>query len=278
MSQTLDLAAYQERFPSLAFADLGEGVLEITLAKPGRLNAADADMHRDLSRVFRAAGEDEAVSVVLVRGEGGQFSAGGDFSLIEDMIADDETWIRVFEEARELVYGLLDCRAPVVAAIEGVAVGAGLAVALLADVSVAGDSARLLDGHVKLGVAAGDHSVIVWPLLIGMARAKYHLLTNTPIRGRDAADMGLVSLAVADDEVLERAKTIAFSLARGSRTAVRFTKQALNNWIRLAGPAFDASLAMEFMGFRLADIREGLAALKEKRQPVFPSVSRGPRR
>ncbi len=274
MRRGIAIAGYEERFPSLGFADLGEGILAITLAKPGRLNAADADMHRDLSRVFRAAGEDEAVSVVLVRGEGGQFSAGGDFSLIEEMIADDDTWIRVFDEARELVYGIIDCRAPVVAAIEGVAVGAGLAVALLADISVAGESARLLDGHVKLGVAAGDHAVIIWPLLIGMARAKYHLLTNTPVRGREAAEMGLVSLAVPDEEVVARAEEIAFQLARGSRTAVRFTKQALNNWIRLAGPAFDASLAMEFMGFRLADIREGLAALKDKRPPRFPSAGR----
>lgn len=272
MARALAIASYEERFPALAFADRGAGVLEIRLARPGRLNAADADMHRDLSRVFRAAGEDEAVSVVLVRGEGGQFSAGGDFSLIEEMIADDDAWIRVFDEARELVYGIIDCRAPVVAAVEGVAVGAGLAVALLADISVAGESARLLDGHVKLGVAAGDHSVIIWPLLIGMARAKYHLLTNTPIRGREAAAMGLVSLAVPDEEVVAKAEEIAFGLARGSRTAVRFTKQALNNWIRLAGPAFDASLAMEFMGFRLADIREGLAALKDKRPPRFPSA------
>lgn len=269
MSAAISLDDYHEAFPSLGFADLGDGILEMVLAAEGRLNAADADMHRDLSRVWRTVDEDAAVRVVLVRGEGGNFSAGGDFSLIEEMIADDATLLRVWREARDLVYALIDCDTPVVAAIEGVAVGAGLAVALLSDISVAGRSARLLDGHVKLGVAAGDHSVIIWPLLVGMAKAKYHLLTNTPIRGDEAEEMGLVSLAVADEEVRDRALEVARRLTAGSASAVRFTKYALNNWLRLAGPSFDTSLALEFLGFRLPDIREGLQAVREKRRPRF---------
>jgi enoyl-CoA hydratase len=244
-------------------------VLEIVLAKSGRLNAADAAMHRDLAQVWRAIDLDPEVRVVLVRGEGAHFSAGGDFTLIEEMIADEAALVRVWKEASDLVYNLIDCSKPVVSAIRGVAVGAGLAVALLADVSIAGRKARILDGHTRLGVAAGDHAVIIWPLLCGLAKARYYLLTNQPLSGEEAERIGLVAKCVDDDKVLETALETAKALARGSATAVRWTKHALNNWLRLAGPSFDASLALEFLGMRLGDVKEGLSAVKAKRDPNF---------
>jgi enoyl-CoA hydratase len=244
-------------------------VLEIVLAKSGRLNAADAAMHRDLAQVWRAIDLDPEVRAVLVRGEGAHFSAGGDFTLIEEMIADEAALVRVWKEASDLVYNLIDCSKPVVSAIRGVAVGAGLAVALLADVSIAGRKARILDGHTRLGVAAGDHAVIIWPLLCGLAKARYYLLTNQPLSGEEAERIGLVAKCVDDDKVLETALETAKILARGSPTAVRWTKHALNNWLRLAGPSFDASLALEFLGMRLGDVKEGLSAIKAKRDPNF---------
>jgi enoyl-CoA hydratase len=244
-------------------------VLEIVLAKSGRLNAADAAMHRDLAQVWRAIDLDPEVRAVLVRGEGAHFSAGGDFTLIEEMIADEAALVRVWKEASDLVYNLIDCSKPVVSAIRGVAVGAGLAVALLADVSIAGRKARILDGHTRLGVAAGDHAVIIWPLLCGLAKARYYLLTNQPLSGEEAERIGLVAKCVDDDKVLETALETAKALARGSATAVRWTKHALNNWLRLAGPSFDASLALEFLGMRLGDVKEGLSAVKAKRDPNF---------
>jgi len=265
----IDLDSYRERFASLSFTAPAEGVLEIVLAKDERLNAADAAMHRDLSRIWPAVSEDTDVRAVLVRGAGKHFSAGGDFELIEEMVADDDTLVRVWGEARDLVYNIIDCDTPIIAAINGVAVGAGLAVALLSDISVAGRNARILDGHVKLGVAAGDHAAIIWPLLCGMAKAKYHLLTNTPVSGEEAERIGLVSLSVEDDAVYETALETACKLAEGSATAVSWTKYALNNWLRMAGPSFDSSLALEFLGFRLSDIKEGLAAAKAKRKPKF---------
>ncbi len=265
----MNLEQYKERFPALNF-DLHEGViLEIVLEKKGRLNAADRDMHRDLVNVWRAVDEDNDVSVVLIRGSGKGFSSGGDFDLIEEMIADDDALVRVWKEARDLVYNVINCSKPIVSAIHGPAVGAGLAVALLADISVAARSAKIIDGHTRLGVAAGDHSVIVWPLLCGLAKAKYHLLTNRPVDGEQAERMGLVSLCVDDDVLLDEAHKIAKELSKGSPTAVRWTKYALNNWLRLAGPSFDTSLALEFLGFRFADVREGLESLKEKRPPKF---------
>jgi enoyl-CoA hydratase len=148
-------------------------------------------------------------------------------------------------------------------------VGAGLAIALLADISIAADDARILDGHTRLGVAAGDHAVIIWPLLCGLAKARYYLLTNRPLSGLEAERIGLVALSVPDDQVLDRALEVAKALAAGSATAIRFTKHALNNWLRLAGPSFDTSLALEFLGFRLNDAREGLDAARAKRPAGF---------
>jgi len=159
--------------------------------------------------------------------------------------------------------------AQLVSAIRGHAVGAGLAVALLADVSIAADTARILDGHTRLGVAAGDHAVIIWPLLCGLAKARYYLLTNKSMSGAEAERIGLVGLCVPDAIVVETAFEVARTLNSGSRTAIRFTKHALNNWLRLAGPSFDASLALEMLGFRLSDAREGVDAVKSKRRPEF---------
>jgi enoyl-CoA hydratase len=151
----------------------------------------------------------------------------------------------------------------------GPAVGAGLAVGLLADVSIATPSARIVDGHTRLGVAAGDHAVIVWPLLCGMAKAKYHLLLCEPVGGEEAERLGLVSLCVPEEQLEERALEIAMRLAQGAQPALRHTKLALNNWLRLAGPAFDASLALEFLDMAGPDVHEGVAAVREKRAPEF---------
>jgi enoyl-CoA hydratase len=266
---TIDLAHYRRDFPSLGFEGPEPAVLEIVIANEGRQNAATESMHRDLSLVWRAIDADDAIRVALVRGAGEHFSSGGDFTLIEHMIEDEATLVRVWKEASDLVYNLINCSKPVVSAIRGTAVGAGLAVALLADISVAGRNAKILDGHTRLGVAAGDHSVIIWPLLCGLAKARYYLLTNQPLSGAEAERIGLVALCVEDSDVRATALDVAKKLAVGSATAMRWTKHALNNWLRLAGPSFDASLALEFLGFRLADVREGLNAVRGKRPPNF---------
>jgi enoyl-CoA hydratase len=265
----IDVARYTRDFASLQFHAPEAGILELIMANKGRLNAATEAMHRDLALVWRSIDVDDAVRVVVVRGEGANFSSGGDFDMIDRMIEDEATLIRVWKEASDLVYNLINCSKPVVSAIRGSAVGAGLAIALLADVSVAADDARILDGHTRLGVAAGDHAVIIWPLLCGLAKARYHLLTNKPLSGAEAERIGLIAVCVPDAEVLESAFEVARTLAAGSSTAVRWTKHALNNWLRLAGPSFDASLALEFLGFKLADVREGLAAARGKRRPAF---------
>lgn len=264
---------WQQRYKRLKFDQSSEGVLEVILSNPGRLNAADSQMHRELAYVWRDIDADENIGAVLVRGEGGAFSSGGDFEMIEEMIRDYEALLRVWKEARDLVYGVVNCSKPIVAAVEGPAVGAGLAVALLADISVAGKTARIVDGHVRLGVAAGDHSVMIWPLLCGLSKAKYYLLLNEPLSGEEAERIGLVSRCVDDGAVYAEALQIAQRLTQGSPTAIRFTKYALNNWLRMMGPSFDTSLALEFIGFLGPDAKEGLVSLQEKRRPRFQKKS-----
>jgi enoyl-CoA hydratase len=151
-------------------------------------------------------------------------------------------------------------------------VGAGLVAGVLADVSIVGSTAKIIDGHTRLGVAAGDHAAVCWPLLCGMAKAKYYLLTCETLTGEEAERIGLVSLCVEDDEVQDRAMAVAEQLAAGAQHALRFTKHTLNHWYRAQLPAFDASLAYEMLGFGLADAREGLQSHVDKRDPRFPSA------
>ena len=258
-----------EAFPSLDLDRPAQHVLRLTLRAPGRLNAVSGAMHRELAELWPAVARDEATRVVLVRGADGAFSAGGDLDLVVEIATDQATRLRVFHEARDLVYNVIDCPKPIVSAMTGPAVGAGLAIGLLADISLATPEARSVDGHTKLGVAAGDHAVIVWPLLCGLAKAKYHLLLCEPLDGAEAERIGLVSLCVPADELDERSLAIAVRLAQGSQPAIRHTKLALNNWLRLAGPAFDASLALEFLDMTGPDVHEGVAAVREKRPPSF---------
>jgi enoyl-CoA hydratase len=256
-------------FSSLELDRPADGVLRVTLRAPGRLNAVSEAMHGDLAALWPVAGADPETRAVLVRGADGAFSSGGDLELVAKIASDFETRMRVFNEARDLVYNIVNCPKPIVSAMGGVAVGAGLAVGLLSDVSIVTPSTRITDGHTRLGVAAGDHAVIVWPLLCGLAKAKYHLLLCEPVDGAEAERIGLVSLCVAEDELESRALAIAERLANGSALAIQQTKLALNNWLRTAGPAFDASLALEFLGMSGPDVQEGLASFREKRPPRF---------
>src|SRR3954465_12346563 len=255
--------------PNLELDRPAPHVLRLTLRTPGRLNAVGDAMHGELASVWKTIGEDDETRAVVVRGADGAFSSGGDLDLVLAIANDFETRVRVFREARDLVYNVVNCPKAIVSAMTGPAVGAGLAVGLLADVSLATPSTRIVDGHTKLGVAAGDHAALVWPLLCGLAKAKYHLLLCEPLDGVEAERIGLVSLCVPEDELEARALSIATRLAAGSQAAIRHTKLALNNWLRAAGPVFDASLALEFLDMSGADVHEGVAAVREKRKPSF---------
>ncbi len=268
MSAGSDLARY-EPFTGLRIDRPEPGILRIIIDTPGKLNSVDAQKHADLADVWTVINRDPETRVVVVHGEGGAFSSGGDMGMIEQIVADPEVRAETFREARDLVYNMINCSKPIVSGIEKVAVGAGLATALLADVSICGRTTRIIDGHTKLGVAAGDHAAIIWPLLCGMAKAKYYLMTCEPLTGEEAERIGLVSMVVDDDQVIETAYDVARKLAAGSQQAIQWTKLSLNSWLRMAGPTFDSSAALEMLGFAGTDVHEGLAAIKEKRAPDF---------
>ena len=259
-------------FEHLAVERRSDGVVVITLDRPDVLNAANVRMHRELSEIWAVVDDDDAARVSVVTGAGRAFSAGGDLEMIAEMTQDYDAVLEQWHDAGAIVERMLAARKPVVSAINGVAVGAGLAVALLADVSIIGTTARLSDGHARLGVAAGDHAALLWPLLCGMAKAKYYLLTADFVDGPEAERIGLVTKCVDDDAVVPEAMAIAARLAAGSATAVQWTKRSMNQWLRRAMPEFGESLALEMMGFLGPDAREGLAAVKERRAPKFPSA------
>jgi enoyl-CoA hydratase len=265
----VDLSEYHD----LRFERRDHGVLLITIDRPDKLNATDARLHSELARVWGDVGRDGDTHVAVVTGAGKAFSAGGDLGMVQEMARDYRRVAAMAGETYELVRGMLDCDTPIISAINGTAVGAGLAVALMADISVIGEDVRLTDGHLRLGVGAGDHAVLLWPLLCGMAKAKYYLLTADFIDGAEAERIGLVSRSVPHDQVLETALEIAAKVATGPQHAARWTKRTLNHWLRVALPAFDASVAYEMLSFLGADVQEGASAILERRAPSFPTAS-----
>jgi enoyl-CoA hydratase len=269
----MDPSARYADYQALSLRHHEDGILEIVMGAAqsanGKLSTADHRMHAELSTIWQDIDRDPGVRVAIIRGEGKGFSAGGDLGLVEDMAKDFNVRARVWREARDLVYNVINCSKPIVSAMHGPAVGAGLVAGLLADISIAARTARIIDGHTRLGVAAGDHAAIVWPLLCGMAKAKYYLLLCEALSGEEAERIGLVSLTVDEAELVPRAFAVARQLAQGSSTAIRWTKYALNNWLRMAGPNFDTSLALEFMGFAGPDVKEGIASLRGRRPPQF---------
>ncbi|MEA1902497.1 MAG: enoyl-CoA hydratase/isomerase family protein [Actinomycetota bacterium] len=257
------------RYEFLKLDQRDDGVLVVAFDNPDKLNAVTEQGHSELVDLWPEVDADPDVRVVLLKGEGRAFSAGGDYQMIESIMNDPATHRRVLKETRELVRNIIECSKPIVSAINGVAVGAGLAAALMADIPVAARSARILDGHTTIGVTAGDHAAVIWPLLIGMAKSKYHLMTNHPIDGEEAERIGLVSRVVDDNELEAFTEGLASELAAGAQEAIRWTKHSLNHWLRMAYPIFDASVAYEFLGFNSPDVQEGIAASREKRKPEF---------
>jgi len=257
------------RYRRLKFDRPHPKVLRITMEN-GRMNTTDEILHAELAEIWRDVDKDAGVNAAILIGAGGIFSAGGDFSIIQQNIDDFAARARQWKEARDIVYNVINCSKPVVSAMRGVAVGAGLVCGLLADISIATKDCRIIDGHTRLGVAAGDHAAIVWPLLCGLAKAKYYLLLCDQVLGEEAERIGLISLAVEDSELDAKAVELTTRLAEGAQSAIRWTKYALNNWLRAMGPTFDTSLALEFLGFTGPEVKEGLASHREKRRPAFP--------
>ncbi|MEQ8930363.1 MAG: enoyl-CoA hydratase/isomerase family protein [Nitratireductor sp.] len=257
------------KYDKLKFDYPADRVLRITFDRPETFNSVDAETHTQMTDMWIDIDRDPDINSVIVTGAGKAFSAGGDFSLIENMIGNSHEIMKTWKEAKDLVYNIINCNKPIISAINGPAAGAGLVVAILADISIAGKKAKIVDGHPRLGVAAGDVAAIIWPLLTSMAKAKYYLMTCKPVSGEEAERIGLVSMCVEDDELQQIALDTAVELANGSQSAIRWTKYSLNNWLRQAGPIFDASTALEMLGFMSEDVKEGVLSHREKRAPNF---------
>lgn len=256
------------RYTRLKFDRPHPRVLRITMNSPHKLGAMDTLMHYEVSRIWADADADPSVSAIIITGSGKQFSSGGHLS--HESKADPGFYMPMMRDAHNMVYNMINCSKPIISGVRGWALGAGIVCALMADISIAAKDAKFSDGHTKIGVAAGDHAVIIWPLLMGMAKAKYYLLCCEPLDGAEAERLGLVSLAVEDAEVEAKTVAVASKLADGAPAAIRWTKYALNNWLRQAGPMFDHSLAVEFMGLIGPEGKEGVTAFVEKRPAKFP--------
>lgn len=247
-----------------------DGVLTITMNRPERMNSLTLPMFDELSEIWVDVERDERTRAVVLTGAGDAFCTGMDVRQPDPSL--DEA-LALMETERRRVANLLRLEKPVISAINGPAVGYGLSAALLADISVAAEDAVLMEGHTKVGVVAGDHAALVWPLLCGMAKAKYYILTSAKLTGAEAERIGLVSMAVPREQVMPCALEIAQGLARGSQTAIRWTKRSLNaGWITNALPQHELSGALEILGFAGADYAEAREAFRERRPVDFPSA------
>ena len=255
-----------EQFDEGLIVERGDdGVLLVTLNRPHALNATTYRMHSQLVALWPHIAQDRETKVVVITGAGRGFCSGAD---LKEARAEPKSHLELLElmdEGAAMVWNMVNLDKPIISAINGPAVGSGAALALLADISVAADDAKIFDGHTTVGVVSGDHSVLIWPLLCGMAKSKYYLMTNEPLTGTEAERIGLVTFSVPKEEVLPKALEIARRLAGMSQSAIRGTKHTLNHWLRMAGPAFEHSLALEMLGYYGRDINEARAAFEEKR-------------
>src|ERR1044071_5630189 len=221
----------QDRYQTILIEKRASGVAVATLNRPEKLNAINARMHTELTTLTLDAEEDPEVKVLLITGAGRAFCAGGDFSGRQDSPATGCN--QTMREARQLVDNLLDCSKPVISAVNGYAMGLGANFALLTDVVVAARSATFADTHVNMGISAGDGGQVIWPLLMGVNRAKYFLMTGDRVTAADAEQMGLVNFVVPDGTVVDAAMALAARLAAGPGKAISASKMAINTYMRM---------------------------------------------
>jgi enoyl-CoA hydratase len=249
-----------------------DDILILTLNRPERLNAVNGQMHTELAHIFLDVDRDQDANVVVITGAGRGFCAGGDVSGMTSESGSNliPQGVRVRGEAHQLVEGLLAIEKPVIAMVNGPAVGLGATIALLCDVIVAAEDARFGDTHVNVGLVAGDGGAVIWPLLVGVARAKEYLMTGKLLSGTQAAAIGLVNHAVPREELRPTAMALARQLGDQMPYAVRATKVAVNRLLRRQVlELMDACLAWEDLSMKMADHREAATAFLEKRRPRF---------
>lgn len=258
------------QYETLALSHTGR-VLTVALNRPDDLNAVNHEMHEELARVFYEAADDPASDVIVLTGAGAAFCAGGDINwLKQETEATPTPFMIESRVVRKIVHGLLDCPKPVIAAVNGDAIGLGASLALLCDVIIAKESAKFADPHVRIGLVAGDGGALIWPQLIGFAKAKHFLFTGDAILAKEAERMNLITFAVPDDEFDVFVTKYTQRLERGAQAAIRYTKVSANIALRqLYNSVFETAVAYEGLAKQSGDFREGVRAYLEKRRPDF---------
>jgi enoyl-CoA hydratase len=262
-----------ERYRDLRI-EVADRVATVSLNRPEARNAINQRLIRELRTVWDDLADDPRVNAVVVTGEGPFFSVGGDVKAMSERPGGD-----VLEEgevhdpmvSRRIVNRILECDKPIVAAIHGDCIGLAATIALLCDITVMGEDARIGDTHVsRVGLVAGDGGTVIWPLLVGVSKAKEFLLRGTLLKGREAERIGLVNHCVPNADVHAEARAIARELADGPTWAIRWTKLSINQIVKdRANRLLEASMALEQVTFETADHREATAAFKERRKPAF---------
>ena len=261
-------------------ADLAEGVLTLRLNLPDRLNAVGRQLHEELSWVFIEAARDNDVDIIVLTGAGRAFSAGGDFDFLQHTIDNPQDFDEVAFEGRQIVYAMLECDKPIIGKINGHAIGLGATLALFCDIIFMADHARIADPHVRIGLVAGDGGAVIWPQLIGYARAKEFLMTGDALTAPRAAEIGLINYAVPADELDERVDAFVKRMLDGPLSAVRWTKMAINVGLKqLAHSVLEVSTALEQASNRSGEHRLAVDAARNKTQADFRAyrAKRGPR-
>jgi enoyl-CoA hydratase len=257
----------QEAYETILIDRQDNGIVVATLNRPERLNAVNKQMHTELSRISLDANDDDSVRVLVLTGAGRSFCAGGDFSGDSDVMTGRR---QSNAEALSILTNMLDCRIPIISAVNGYAMGLGASVSLLSDIVVAGRSTVFADTHVNMGIGAGDGGQLIWPLLMGVNRAKYHLMTGERVTGDDAMEMGLVNFVVEDDQILPKAMEVAERLAKGPGLAIEASKVGVNQYIKMVcNLVMPVAFAEEMATFRSEDAAEAAKAFQEKREPNF---------
>lgn len=262
-----------EGYETLKFDRPADRVLRVALNRPEVYNAVNPTMHQELIHLWAKIDRDDETSVVILCGNGKAFSAGADINDAGEMHKDFNQIMKTWRDIHDHVNNFINFSKPVVSAMHNVAVGAGLTLGVLSDVVIVSPDLRIIDGHTRVGVTAGDHSAMIWPLLCGVAKAKYYLLTSKPLMGEEAERIGVATFCVPLDKLQDKALEVAKDIAALPPTAVRTTKYSINNWLRSFGPHLDASLGLEMLGWTGPEAAEGVKSLKEKRDGKWDPYS-----
>ena len=258
-----------DQYKAIAASRQGR-ILTLTLNRPEALNAVNAQLHTELSDIFYDVQTDSDADIIVLTGAGRAFCAGGDIKWMQDAIDQPESFERTAVEAKRIVYGQLDLEKPLICRLNGHATGLGATIALFSDIIIATDRAKIGDPHVSVGLVAGDGGALIWPQLVGYARAKQYLLTGDLMTAAEAERIGLINQVVTDDQLDATVYALAERLAKGATKAIRWTKVTTNLALKqIVHACFDSGIAYELMSNLTRDHQEGVNAFREKRKPDY---------